>query len=310
MKHPSLGVHIITRNRPEILKDCLESLVAQSVTPDDVLVVDNGPSFSTRVIVRQFQNRLPLRYITEKRIGIPYARNKGLVNIRTDILAFIDDDCVADRYWLENIYRHFNKVPDSVGVVGLSNCSDPHNVSESIEQMYYERWLLQHFPSLDKESRLQIGTVIDPKNVAFKSHILTSIRFSISAPFGDVGDEDVEFGNRLFQKDNNIFFDPSVIVTHHNSHTVKRLIYRNFWEGYSNHLLEKMGIDIRNTPHTVSLFRWIMLCITETRDMFSPLQLIQFWFLVFIYPLFSKAGRIYAKVSLKTDNRGKIPKRM
>ena len=113
----SISVIIITRNRAESLKDTLTSLVKQSRQPDEVIVVDNGSTDNSREITSNFTTRLNIKYVYEGQRGIPYARNTGIRLATKDIIAFIDDDCLADKNWLKYLEIPFVKDPH-VGVVG------------------------------------------------------------------------------------------------------------------------------------------------------------------------------------------------
>jgi len=113
----SVSVVIITLNRAEWLKDALISLTKQSRSPDEVVVVDNGSTDHTKEIALSFSDRLPLKYVLESVRGIPFARNTGVRNATGDIVAFIDDDSVADENWLKYIEIPFIKDPH-IGAVG------------------------------------------------------------------------------------------------------------------------------------------------------------------------------------------------
>jgi glycosyltransferase involved in cell wall biosynthesis len=113
----SISVVIITLNRAEWLKDALTSLTRQSRQPDEVVVVDNGSKDHTREVVLGFSDRLNIKYVYEAVRGIPHARNAGIRNATGDIIASIDDDCVADDDWLKNVEIPFIKDPN-IGVVG------------------------------------------------------------------------------------------------------------------------------------------------------------------------------------------------
>lgn len=112
-----ISVVIATRNRAESLKDTLASLLGQSRPPDEVVVVDNGSSDHTREIVSGFAGELNLKYVYEGMKGIPNARNAGIDQASGDIIAFVDDDCIAHEDWLKNIAIPFIKDPN-IGVVG------------------------------------------------------------------------------------------------------------------------------------------------------------------------------------------------
>ena len=113
----SISVIVVTLNRAESLQEVLRSLIRQERQPDEVIVVDNGSTDNTKEVVLNFKDKLNIKYVYEAQSGIPYARNAGIRNATKDIIAFIDDDCVADRNWLKYLEIPFIKDP-YIGVVG------------------------------------------------------------------------------------------------------------------------------------------------------------------------------------------------
>lgn len=111
-----ISVVVITFNRSKMLAGMLESLTEQSRPPDEVVVVDNHSTDATRQVVSGFKDRLNIRYVFEAIQGVAVARNAGIKNSSGEIIAFIDDDCVADKEWLRYIELPFLKDP-SVGMV-------------------------------------------------------------------------------------------------------------------------------------------------------------------------------------------------
>lgn len=235
-----ISILIITKNRAQKLSKCLESLSFQTIKPFEVIIVDNASVDQTRAICSHYQNELNIKYYYEKRIGMPYARNLSLEEAKGQIFAFIDDDCVADKKWLETIINHFIKNPKSDGVIGYSDVLHKKNFASIIEQIFYERKLVYYIGNLHLNSRVSCGDVVDFKNAAFKKSFIKKFRFKIIMPFG----EDIELGYRLCSKSRELYYDPKVIVTHENSLTFSRLFKKNFKVGYSMQLLRtKYGIN-------------------------------------------------------------------
>lgn len=116
-KRLSISAAIITFNRAEWLKDALTSLTKQTRQPDEVVVVDNGSKDHTKDVALSFSDRLNIKYVYEPIRGIPHARNAAIRNATGDIIASIDDDCVANENWLKQIEIPFIKDPN-IGVVG------------------------------------------------------------------------------------------------------------------------------------------------------------------------------------------------
>ena len=116
-------VVIVTYNRAEMLKEALESLTTQSRLPDEVLVVDNNSSDRTKAVAESFKGRLNMSYVFEPVQGTSTARNTGIKHAQGDIIAYLDDDCIAEKDWLHYIEIPFLKDP-AIGMVGgqIADC--------------------------------------------------------------------------------------------------------------------------------------------------------------------------------------------
>lgn len=114
----TISVTIVTRNRAPLLRKALQSLVEQERAPDQVVVVDNNSTDDTAEVARSFQDRLKMTLITEQQVGIPIARNTSLKHCTGDIVALLDDDCIADRRWLAEIEAPFLRDPHIAAVGG------------------------------------------------------------------------------------------------------------------------------------------------------------------------------------------------
>jgi glycosyltransferase involved in cell wall biosynthesis len=105
----NLTVVICTRNRAEILKDCLSALAEQNgISQAQVLVVDNNSTDHTGEVARSFQDRLPnLKHVSEPRPGIANVRNAGIENTTTEYLAYLDDDVIPQPGWMGAVLGAF-----------------------------------------------------------------------------------------------------------------------------------------------------------------------------------------------------------
>ncbi|MGH7900764.1 MAG: glycosyltransferase family 2 protein, partial [Thermodesulfobacteriota bacterium] len=92
------SVVIITKDRPENIRNLLQSLVRQSLKPDEVLVIDNNSIENYGSVFYEFRDLLPLQTVVETTPGIPFARNRGIREARGEIILFTDDDCEADPF--------------------------------------------------------------------------------------------------------------------------------------------------------------------------------------------------------------------
>lgn len=113
------SIVICTYRRPQGLEATLEALCKQTYSPllFDVVVIDNDPQASASgalsAFSRTFQN---LEYVQEATIGISFARTRGATRARGEWVVYLDDDCVPERSWLENLLGG-TRVQPTPGVV-------------------------------------------------------------------------------------------------------------------------------------------------------------------------------------------------
>ena len=104
---------ICTRNRPDKLERALVSLQVQKAIKDafEIIVVDNAPADDAvkKLVQESF---LKVRYICEPRPGLNIARNRALREARGGIVAYLDDDAVADNGWTAAYNKVFEKYHD------------------------------------------------------------------------------------------------------------------------------------------------------------------------------------------------------
>jgi hypothetical protein len=131
----TISVLIITRNRAELLRKALQSLLDQERPPDEVVVVDNASIDNTQSVAKSFADRIKLKVFYEEKVGIPYARNTGLKHCTKDIIALMDDDCLADNRWLAELEFPFLKDP-FIGAVGGSTL--PIREQETLICRFYD----------------------------------------------------------------------------------------------------------------------------------------------------------------------------
>jgi GT2 family glycosyltransferase len=111
------SVIVVTKDRPHLIGDLFEALTAQTLAPDEVVVIDNKSRLSYADVFNAYRARLPMQTFVEMTPGIPAARNRGIQEARHEIILFTDDDCVPQPRWLEKMVEPFYRDPQ-IGAVG------------------------------------------------------------------------------------------------------------------------------------------------------------------------------------------------
>ena len=102
---PTISIAICTRNHPDELANCLQSLVPIRDQAKEIIVVDNASDGdATRKVVEAFG----AIYVREPIIGLEPARNRAIIRAAGEIIAFTDDDCQVDAGWLDAIAQAFS----------------------------------------------------------------------------------------------------------------------------------------------------------------------------------------------------------
>lgn len=113
-----ITVVVCTHERPALLHDALASIVALDYPDVEIVVVDNAPRTSeTRDLVDVLFPTV--RYVREDRVGLSWARNAGVAAASHEIVAFTDDDVIADPLWLRGVAAGFARADDIACVTGL-----------------------------------------------------------------------------------------------------------------------------------------------------------------------------------------------
>lgn len=116
-----ISVIIPTYDNDKYLLQAIESLKEQSLSGYEILVVDNACCDTTRILVKKSIKDISgsdfyIEYICEPNIGLHNARHAGARAARGDILLYIDDDIVADKNLLEEIFNSY--IDEDIGCVG------------------------------------------------------------------------------------------------------------------------------------------------------------------------------------------------
>ncbi|MDK2970375.1 MAG: heptosyltransferase [Candidatus Sumerlaeota bacterium] len=98
-----ISVVVLAGGRTAKLLNCVQSLAAGTRRPDELVVVDNDPSGETAPLLASLNIPFPVRRIEGSQCGFAELRNRGVEAAHGPFIAFLDDDCLADRFWLARL---------------------------------------------------------------------------------------------------------------------------------------------------------------------------------------------------------------
>lgn len=104
MNKSNVSIVIPVYNEAEQLAACLRAIEAQTLAPDEVIVVDNNSTDGTRAVARSFDF---VKLLSESRQGVVHARNRGFNAARGAIIGRIDADTLLPPEWIMQVTEIF-----------------------------------------------------------------------------------------------------------------------------------------------------------------------------------------------------------
>jgi glycosyltransferase involved in cell wall biosynthesis len=247
MSSPKVSVVIPTYNRPDLLSRAIESVLNQTYTNYECIIVDDASCVDTSSVIKEF-NDGSIRYFEhEKNQGASAARNTGIEHAKGEYIAFLDDD---DEWLPEKIAKQvdlFDRLDSDYGLVYCWMVYRQHSDSEVIKEYCpeYRGYIFPH--TLDGQPIGSASTLLVRKDVAEKT------KFDVSLPRGNDGD----FIRRIC-REYKVEYIPEILVNYYVSHGNIR-ITREDEQGIRNAIkghkvkLEKFENELKNHPDHAAL---------------------------------------------------------
>jgi hypothetical protein len=154
-----------TRNRSGWIGRAIASIQSQTYTRWDLVVVDDGSSDDTALVVAEaVAHDERVRYLCVEHGGAPAARNVGLANAKGDLIAYLDDDNVMHPGWLKAVAWAFSSWPQTDVLYGARIIEDDlaHEAARSgdLPSMSFDPW---------DRRRLESSNYVDQNVIAHRA---------------------------------------------------------------------------------------------------------------------------------------------
>jgi len=230
------------------LAEAIDSLLAQTYKHIEIVViVDANQELGDRVAgIYASKNKVKV-IVTEESLSSNQARNTGIRVAQGEIVAFIDDDAVADKNWVEHLMETYHKAD----VLAVGGKILPLWVSRKPEHLPEELYWLVGVThrGFAEEEITEVRDTFWP-NLSFRRQVFEQAGYlSETLGFAKRGTsyiqaDEAEFGLRIKTKlGKGIIYNPEAIVYHKVPASKLRLsllLRRSFYQGYSKALLRKL----------------------------------------------------------------------
>jgi len=214
VRKQKVSIVVVTRNRDQILKSCLDSLAEQTYFLDELIVVDNNSEDQTKKVVCSFASvaKFPVKYVLEKKVGYPCVYNRGLFETSYNWVAFIDDDCIAQLDWNEQIHKTIELGNKDV-ILGFSGTQEPQNIFALATYLFNFEWK----EKWSEGTQINNYEILDNKNIIYSKVFLNTHSLQFPEDTLDIvkgAGEDCLLGVELQKAGANAVYEKSIMVRH------------------------------------------------------------------------------------------------
>jgi glycosyltransferase involved in cell wall biosynthesis len=286
---------LCTYNRADYLRKSIQNLVKQTLDSKfyEIVIIDNHSTDKTKqVVTEEFAGVSNLRYIYEPRLGLSQARNTGWKEAKGEYVAYLDDDAIADSFWLENILKAFKTVTPQPGGIGGKITL----IWEAAQPDWLPPQFLPYLGALDWSNVpriLEDHQYIGGGNMAFPRFLLETVG-GFNLNLGRKGhnllsNEELFLSDRIKEEGYSMYYDPGILMGHYvqaSRLTKNWFIHRHYWQGVSD-----AWITIERK--SLSMQQRIGLGVTLLQKLLKSRK----WVAYLLLPS-SSANRLYLKCDL------------
>ncbi|MGD0400881.1 MAG: glycosyltransferase [Syntrophobacteraceae bacterium] len=290
-----LTVIIPTVGRP-ILQRCLQSIAVGTVLPARIIAIDQGDNPAVADWLHGLEEiGLETFHLPSTERSPASARNRGIEQVQTPFVASVDDDCIVEKDWLENIERLLHQHPMAIITGRVEPAGDGMPLSVVTSTV----------PCVHRRSSVRIINPMPSGNMGFA--LRTALRIG---PFDEnlPTAEDIDWGYRALRIGVPIIYAPEIVVYHchcrNEAQTVT--IYRAYAWGlgafYGKHL--RRGDWSMLLRIAISLYRAVTSIISGVLNKDYSKRAVGRSRLTFLLPglVVGLRGRGLSKMSLPSRN--------
>lgn len=222
-------------NSSMYLDRCLKSIINQTYSNIEILLIDDGSTDNSLEICNQFAIKdKRIKVFHKENNGVSAARNDGIEYSTGDYIAFVD----SDDYLELDMYDRMMKINDKFDCdIVMCDCYKESSFnkvifSHDIRSGYYDRNMLikEYFPTLLMTNSVDYPATISNCVCLFKKDVIikNNIRYEVGIRFS----EDLLFGSKYMYYANSFYYMKHECLYHYamNQNSVTHTYYKNKWE--------------------------------------------------------------------------------
>lgn len=210
-----ISVVIPSYNGGRFLSRCLASVVNQTVTPSETIVIDDGSVDNTAEVCKNYEVRVVKH---ERNLGLAMARNTGILKSKGSIIAFFDVDTELPANYIETLLKDLNEYSEYFGFGG----KEVPMVTDTLCNRYRSKYMVQSFPDTFPVQR----QVLFGLAMAFKREVFNVV--GLFDTYFRTNGEDVDICLRITNRGMKLLYDPSLTLGHFRTDDFRSVIRASY----------------------------------------------------------------------------------
>ena len=248
MRMPKVSIVVPIYNVEKYLQNCIESLLCQSLTDIEIILVDDGSPDQSGEIADQYARKdTRIKVVHQRNAGLGPARNSGIEVATGEFIGFVDSDDWVNKNMFERLYEAGVKTNSDIVVGGHCDWSygkvvrskvhplagktltDKNEINEIRKNLYGRR-------VDDKETDafpMSVWIAIYKRKLIIDNHLM----------FQNIISEDIIFNISAYKYANSITFtsDTDYCYRNENQSSIMRSFTENKLKQYENYIVVLMG---------------------------------------------------------------------
>ncbi|MDA3057749.1 glycosyltransferase [Campylobacter sp. VBCF_05 NA6] len=230
-KNQLISIIVPVYNVKKYLKECLNSIVSQTYTNLEIILVDDGSTDGSGEICDEFaKQEARIKVLHQKNAGQAVARNAGLDIMQGEYLSFVDSDDMIDETYIETLYNLIKKYNTKISMASYTKFKSQSEIAnlknfECVERIITPKDI---FKGSCKKEKFYLTAIW---RILYHKSIFKNLRF----PSGKIH-EDIAVWFDIFKNEKNIAISNKYIYFYRvnlNS-TVRKKIDEKFFVIFEN----------------------------------------------------------------------------
>ncbi len=257
-------------NRPDEIRELLESLTKQTFTDFEIIIVEDGSQIDCKSVVNEYTTQLDIKYFYKKNERPAIARNYGVERAQGQYVIFVDSDVIVPDRYLEIVDSELSK--DPVDAYGGPDAAAPdfNNLQKAISYS---------MTAFLTSGKIRSGQKIDryyPRsfNMGVKRQVFNEVGgFPVTKMWPG---EDMVFAIEIIRRGYRTKLIPQAYVYHKRRNTIKSFFRQVLHFGKTRYIISRVY------PETFKIFYLFPSAFTLGTLGLLALSLWQWWLSLFI----------------------------